>query len=597
MLLDPAILLSDPTFTTTNNLASVFPHKRPLHYWSKSSLFANPVVSWILTDTGNIPVDRRSKDNQVLFKGTFDCLAKGEVVALFPEGTSYTEPRIMQVKDGASWSALEFAKWAREHKTHKKPLIIVPAGIVYTEKAKYRSRVIVEFAKPIILDEYAEEFMSDEPGKNKSAVKKLTARIEEELERITINAPDWETLYCARIARDMLWQGDKSISLDDYVLVSQTLVDLFSTPMLTSSYGSLRKALLTYYSLLQSTNLTNSTLSRLPLPDNLNPSQATTLPSRLSTLLILLSDTFGLIIRIPLFLLPFLIHAPALAAARHGANIAQEEETEAQNKVVFALLLLLCIYPSIFLFLWVIFRMSSTGAAIALAMTYALIMHYHRIVDSSYDQAKRLVAAWRVLLGVWMPKKWDLSISALTPYITPHVPPPSEFIDKKKIKSGTNTPAPSSPDAASEPTTPLLVSAKRPKRRVPTRQLIRHVLRARLEASKLLAMFFAELERSSSSKKQVRASTYLTALYGTSFSFSFSSPPPTQQQGDISPNGSSSPQAQGYRDAREVIGFLRDHGANIGQLRTPVEGDWAAVSSDGESFDHGSTDDDIVWVT
>lgn len=56
----------------------------------------------------------------------------------------YSEPRIMQVKDGASWSALEYAKWAQQNKTHKKPLIIVPAGIVYTNKAKYRSRVVVE---------------------------------------------------------------------------------------------------------------------------------------------------------------------------------------------------------------------------------------------------------------------------------------------------------------------------------------------------------------------------------------------------------------------------------------------------------------------
>lgn len=31
----------------------------------------------------------------------------------------------------------------------------------------------------------------DEPGRNKNAAKKLTARIEKELEMITINAPDW----------------------------------------------------------------------------------------------------------------------------------------------------------------------------------------------------------------------------------------------------------------------------------------------------------------------------------------------------------------------------------------------------------------------
>jgi len=61
-------------------------------------------------------------------------------------GVGYTEPRIMQVKDGASWSALEFAKWARkdENETHVKPLVVIPAAIVYTDKAKYRSSVIME---------------------------------------------------------------------------------------------------------------------------------------------------------------------------------------------------------------------------------------------------------------------------------------------------------------------------------------------------------------------------------------------------------------------------------------------------------------------
>lgn len=124
-------------------LASSFPHRRILNYWTKASLFANPVLKFILLSSGNIPVDRKSKDNRALFKGTFEALAKGQAVALFPEGTSYTEPRIMQVKDGASWSALEYMKWAKENpeKAAKKDLVVVPVGIVYTNKSKYRSDV------------------------------------------------------------------------------------------------------------------------------------------------------------------------------------------------------------------------------------------------------------------------------------------------------------------------------------------------------------------------------------------------------------------------------------------------------------------------
>lgn len=83
-----------------------------------------------------------------MFKGTFDALAADEVVALFPEGTSYTEPRIMQVKDGASWAALEYAKWATSEEGKRKnaqPLSVIPAGLVYTNKSKYRSCAIMEY--------------------------------------------------------------------------------------------------------------------------------------------------------------------------------------------------------------------------------------------------------------------------------------------------------------------------------------------------------------------------------------------------------------------------------------------------------------------
>jgi glycerol-3-phosphate O-acyltransferase/dihydroxyacetone phosphate acyltransferase len=103
----------------------------------------NPVLSKVLYSTGNIPVDRKSKDRQALFRGTIDALSCGNAVALFPEGTSYTEPRIMQVKEGAAWAALEYSKWARENPEHasQDTLAIVPCAIVYTNKSKYRSNV------------------------------------------------------------------------------------------------------------------------------------------------------------------------------------------------------------------------------------------------------------------------------------------------------------------------------------------------------------------------------------------------------------------------------------------------------------------------
>ncbi|KZT06577.1 uncharacterized protein LAESUDRAFT_759395 [Laetiporus sulphureus 93-53] len=47
-----------------------------------------------------------------------------------------------------------------------------------------------------------------------------------------------DTLYAARMARDLLWDNEKSINLDEFIIISQPLVDLFSTPDLVLNFYS-----------------------------------------------------------------------------------------------------------------------------------------------------------------------------------------------------------------------------------------------------------------------------------------------------------------------------------------------------------------------
>lgn len=157
------------------------PHRRIIAYWAKGSLFANPIARWILSSAGVIPVDRKANSstvtsasngidtaslgkgtdaNTALFASTVRALAHfgGGAAGIFPEGTSYTEPRIVQVREGVARAALEFVAWAqRETKLEgadpvcvelmlprmRDKLAVVPVGIVYTDKARYRSWVRV----------------------------------------------------------------------------------------------------------------------------------------------------------------------------------------------------------------------------------------------------------------------------------------------------------------------------------------------------------------------------------------------------------------------------------------------------------------------
>ena len=159
----------------------------------------------------------------------------------------------------------------------------------------------------------------------------------------------------------------------------------------------------------------------------------------------------------------------------------------------------------------------------------------------------------------------------------------SAWIDKPTPSTNTfEAPTPAPPTAA----TPV----RRRRRHIATRRLIRHVLRARSDAARLLAAFFSELERGG---KEVRASSHLVHAYGGRLA---------EGSGlQDAPDGvyvCSEPRA--WRDAREVVQFLRDRGARISDLGHKVAGDWAAATSDGEgeglASGEGEVEDEVVWV-
>ena len=74
---------------------------------------------------------------------------------MFPEGTSHHNSRMIPLKDGVAWTALEYLTYLEDEKGGaavpgskkagaRQPAKVVPVGITYSDKTKYRSRVVVE---------------------------------------------------------------------------------------------------------------------------------------------------------------------------------------------------------------------------------------------------------------------------------------------------------------------------------------------------------------------------------------------------------------------------------------------------------------------
>ncbi|KAG1813693.1 uncharacterized protein BJ212DRAFT_1447854 [Suillus subaureus] len=316
-------------------LSATISYRRRVCYWAKSSLFKNPISGALLTSSGSIPVYRNpnsssspfpSNSNSLqanLFRHTSAALAAGKVIGVFPEGTSYTEPRIVQVKDGAAWAAVGEGK----------ELVIVPAAVVYTDKSKY--------GKPIGVGEYAARLDPESAESTRFVVKEITAAIDSQLKHMTVNAPDWKTLRAACAARRVFWKNEDRIPLDRFVGISQKFVDAL---LPRSDEMETRKTILNrYLALLHFTGTSHSALEVLyPFVDHSEDFLMRPLlwPSRIRTGVTLLFQLCTTMFhpRALLFFPVFVVHIPGYITGWFAARmltIPNEEETKAQFKAIF----------------------------------------------------------------------------------------------------------------------------------------------------------------------------------------------------------------------------------------------------------------------
>jgi glycerol-3-phosphate O-acyltransferase/dihydroxyacetone phosphate acyltransferase len=141
---------------------------------------------------------------------------------------------------------------------------------------------------------------------------------------------------------------------------------------------------MTYHSLLKTSQLTNETLAFLPLPRNLDPRRPMPFPSRITTFLVLIRDTLSAMLRLPLFLVPLLVHFPIYAISRWVGRQSEEEETMAQNKVVVGLFGLLIAYGTMFWFIWALLGGWWINGVIAAFTVYVFGIYHVRLIDDNY---------------------------------------------------------------------------------------------------------------------------------------------------------------------------------------------------------------------
>jgi glycerol-3-phosphate O-acyltransferase/dihydroxyacetone phosphate acyltransferase len=177
--------------------------KRPVRFLAKAPLFSDKRIGFLVRGAGSIPVYRKMDDpntpteaNEDMFRAAFAALAKGSAIALFPEGTSHSEPSISPLKTGAARIALGTFERTKTN------FPIIPVGLVLKQKDVFRSSALVVVGEPIEWDDLAPL------GKdNRDAARELTQRIDTAIREITVNLDTWDDQPLVECA-ERIWSAE-----------------------------------------------------------------------------------------------------------------------------------------------------------------------------------------------------------------------------------------------------------------------------------------------------------------------------------------------------------------------------------------------------
>ncbi|AEA42417.1 lysophospholipid acyltransferase family protein [Fluviicola taffensis] len=184
----PLIIIANHPNTLMDAWMVGFANRRRVHFMAKATFFNSPFKRKLLGALGMIPINRKSDgavsgvSNKDSFAACYELLERGEILVVFPEGTSFLERKLREIKTGTARIALEVER----RNQGKLGLKVVPIGLNYISADSYRGKVLVHVGKSIEIDDLWKEYEIN-PG---NAAKLLTERFRVELSRVFVTLDD-----------------------------------------------------------------------------------------------------------------------------------------------------------------------------------------------------------------------------------------------------------------------------------------------------------------------------------------------------------------------------------------------------------------------
>lgn len=173
---------------------------RPVSFLAKAPLFTMPVIGYFVRSFRCLPVYRQQDNNdpaqnRAMMQRAVELLAEGNALALFPEGTSHSEPSLKPFRSGAARIALSAAALAGD------AVKVVPVGLSYSRKYVFRSNALLLFGEPVVV-RGGDALLATEPPREQ--VQALTEELAERVGALTLQAESVDQIYLAEVAQRLI---------------------------------------------------------------------------------------------------------------------------------------------------------------------------------------------------------------------------------------------------------------------------------------------------------------------------------------------------------------------------------------------------------
>lgn len=207
---------------------------RPIYFMAKGTFFNSPLKRKILSSLNMIPINRKVDgkmegiSNEDSFSACYKLLEEGKTLVIFPEGNSFPERQLRQLKSGTARIALE----AEKRNEGKLKLKIIPMGLFYSQAEKFRSSVLVSIDQGLGVTDFLEDYASN-PS---LAAKRLTQKFRTHLERVLVSteSSDQEKLLTDIFA--IFWAGERYKDVSKELALMKTITTRIEEIQLIQPY-------------------------------------------------------------------------------------------------------------------------------------------------------------------------------------------------------------------------------------------------------------------------------------------------------------------------------------------------------------------------